>query len=68
MDTPKFQIDDAKEITTPGVRILKSGNDPERIFKRGKSYLRYIHPSEEELESQNFYDLDRCAVGVIIAH
>ena len=54
----------AAGILTPGVRIVQNTSKYSACnFRRGKSYLRYVHPSEDDLDSKNLYDMDRFSLS-----
>jgi hypothetical protein len=71
-DEPKFEICVTAEITIPGVRAVPQPlRDDEKhdtsnldiaVFKRRSAYIRYTHPTEEELDSKNMYDVDRFVI------
>ena len=53
-------------IAVPGVKMVQHDSEVDRgsrpdehVFNRGKSFIRYVHPSEEELDLKNLYDMDR---------
>ena len=72
LDEPKYDVSVMAEIAIPGVRrVPQTCRDDDKpgksnlelaVFKRSSAYIRYSHPTEEELDSKNMYDVDRCVV------